>query len=1702
MRCSFLEQGQLIQQMMTWNDTQVEFPLVCLHRLFEEQVQQRPNQIAVVMGNECITYVELNQRANQLAYYLQEYGVGPDIPVGICMNRSIDLVIALIGILKAGGAYVPIDVETPKRRIEQILTEAKAPVCIAHSELEDVLPVCEVNMLLIDEIEDQLFNYPKDSTPDSGVGLDHIVSIYYTSGSTGRPKGVMNLHRGWSNKMFAMQRYFQLKPEETLLHKTTITFDDTAIEIFWTLSVGARIALIEPGLHRDPEAIVEALIQYGSCGFLAVPSMLNRILDVMDEQKKLQLSQLRFAYVGGETLTSSMVRRYYEFMPGTLYNTWGATEASVDSTMHKCTEADFDEEGAVCIGKAFENNRVYVLDDQLQAVDIGIVGDLYIAGMGVGKGYINDPERTAKSFGDDPFVPGEIMYRTGDRGYIREDGSIKFLGREDFQVKIRGIRVELGEIEATLLKYDKVKEAVVLLREDTPGNKRLVAYVVLHEETDESVKHELREYLKEWLPLYMVPHFIMLLENLPLNQNGKLDRKALPIPSSTRPELETNYTKPRNSIESYLAGIWEDVLKIDQVGIYDDFFELGGDSITATVVISRLRLTFDQKIPLRVLFELKNIASLSRYIHEKGWDIKTGIEVGIQPVKRNQPLPLSFAQERLWFIHQLDSDQPTYNEPVAYRISGKLDLSALQMAFQEMVKRHESLRTIFQIVDDQPVQFIIDKLSVDLPLIDLSSDPYKESSLQKVLTEESRHPFDLSKAPLIRTLLIKLDIEEHVLLINTHHIITDAWSGVVFLEELGILYDSILKKKANPMDELPFQYADYTVWQRNWLQGKTWEEQLAFWRQELSGELPVLQLPTDYQRPATQRFEGDRFYFDIDKDLVENVKKLGQQNEASAYMVLLAAFQILLHRYSRQADLLIGSPIANRNDPGVEQLIGFFVNTIVMRSHFSGDCIFLDFLQQVKERCLNVYNHQDIPFDHLVRELQPERNPSYSPLVQVMFAYQNNLEETLHLTDLAVSPVNVNTKTSRYDITLFLTETMEGKYAGIFEYNTSLFRKETIERMCENFITLLKAILVDPTQSLASLPIISKQQQVDIMEWNNTRRDFPRDCVLHELIEEQVKRTPDAKAVVFKGKEMTYRELDERANQLASYLIAKGVGPKKIVGICMERSLELVVGLYAILKAGGAYLPLDPEAPKARLRQILEDSQSVVCLAQEDLYEHVSHEEIPTILIDADWNLIKQATDPVSLIKVSPYDPVSVYYTSGSTGKPKGVVNLHIGWVNRFCWMQNHFQLHPGESVLQKTTLTFDDSAVEIFWPLLNGGRVALIEPGMHRDPHAIIQAAIEYQVVHLQFVPSMLNLVLDEITEKDQKQLNSVRSTISSGEALSATTVRRFFEQIPGTLNNTWGATEVSIDSTIHVCNKEDLTQEGAVCIGKPIDNNRCYVLDSQLQPVPIGIVGDLYLAGVGVAQGYLNNPERTEKAFLNDPFVPGERMYKTGDLGYYRPDGSLIFVGRADNQVKIRGMRVELGEIDAVLLQQEHVKEAVVIVQEDEPGLKRLLAYVVPFVQEKALSSEEMRHLLKQVLPDYMVPSFVMILDQMPLNANGKVDRQQLPRPDRLQHYTDVKYVEAESPVEIALIQYWREMLKIDQIGVYDNFFDLGGHSLLATQFVSRIRRQFGVELPLRDVFMKPTIYELAQTVEDLLVEMIENMSEEEANSLLDQD
>ncbi|MET8081471.1 amino acid adenylation domain-containing protein [Streptomyces sp. NPDC005303] len=1055
-------------------------------------------------------------------------------------------------------------------------------------------------------------------------------------------------------------------------------------------------------------------------------------------------------------------------------------------------------------------------------------------------------------------------------------------------------------------------------------------------------------------------------------------------------------------------------------------------------------------------------------------------------------IPLALSQERLWFLHQLHPNVPVYNEPKAYGITGELDIAALTEAIRALVRRHEPLRTGFAVRGDRPVQQIVDELPFELPVEQFGTDA--DAALRR-LSEEASKPFDLSRPGLFDIRLAKLSDTHHILYLNLHHIITDGLSTRLMIDEIGRSYANARKGRPAVSEPLPISYSLYSVRQRERLTGETAEAQLAYWESALSGVPRLLRLPVDRPRGATQDFTGDNVRFKVSDSSTQCLNEVAKRYNVSHYMVLLAAFGLLLHRYSGQQSLVVGTPVANRPDAGLEQALGFFANILPIRSTHTAGQTFADYLGVLRETCLEAFARQESPFDRIVQRLGLQGELSHAPLVQTVFAY-NHAHHRPQLEGLDVRPVELRTATARYDLGLYLDRSPRGGFDGRFEFGTALFDRTTVARLAENYRTLLDELLADPERPLEAYESCSPAEHTLISRWNRTGADFPTELCVHELVEAQADRTPDAVAVSAADGELTYRELDRRASALAEHLRGRGVMADQCVGVFIERSVALVVALLGVLKAGGAYLPLDLAAPRGRLERILRDARARVVLTGGVPLEPIEGVELIGPLPDRPGPAARPARPAAH-----PEHLVSVYYTSGSTGAPKGVANRHRGWVNRLTWMQRQHALQTGETVLHKTTLTFDDSALEIFWPLSVGGRVAVLPPDRHRDPQAIVEALVQHRSVYLQVVPSMLNSILDVVEQRGAAGLELLRNTTSSGEALSPGTLARFRALMPGELHNSWGATEVSIDSTNHTCTAADLDGPGPVSLGKPFDNNTVHVLDASLRPVPIGVVGNLYIGGIGLARGYVGDPGRTAAAFVPHPFAVGERLYHTGDKGLLRPDGRLEFVGRTDHQVKIRGMRVELGEVEAVLERHPLVKEAVVLVHEGDNGLRRLVAYVTPLRPEKRPSAEEMRAHVGQWLPDYMVPSFVTVQDRFEVNANGKTDRGALAPPERLLDDAEVPDDPCDGPVEAFVAAIWCDLLGLARIGALDGFFALGGNSLVATQFVSRVRQRAGIDLPLMSVFSKPTLRELSAEVEQLLVRRLEEMTEAEAGELLRQ-
>ncbi len=1671
---SFLTPHERHQLLVEWNDNATEYPQEwCIHQLFEIQVAQTPDAVAVVFPStgsghgedQHLTYQELNRRANQLAHHLQGLGVGPEVLVGICIERSLEMIIGLYGILKAGGAYMPLDPAYPSERQAFMLTDARVSVLLTQETLVNTLPAHEAQVICLDSGWDAI---AQESTPKPvcrvvGTNLAYVI---YTSGSTGKPKGAMNSHAGIRNRLLWMQDAYHLVQADRVMQKTPLSFDVSVWEFFWPLLTGACLVVARPEGHKDSAYLVKAIVEQEITTIHFVPSMLRLFVQ---EQQVETCHSLKRVICSGEALPFDLQEQFYTHLDAELHNLYGPTEAAVDVTFWHCERET--ELQTVPIGRPIANMQIYILDSHLRPVPVGVPGELHIGGIGLARGYHNRPDLTAEKFIPHPFCDGSIsrLYRTGDLACYLPDGNIEFLGRMDHQVKIRGFRIELGEIEAVLAGHPTVRETVAVAREDKPGDTRLVAYVIPHAEQEPTVS-DLRSFLTQKLPEYMVPSAFVMLDALPLTPNGKVDRRALPEPDHTRPESDDSVVAPRTPGEEILAGIWMQVLGMNQISVYDNFFELGGHSLLATQVMSRTRNALHVELPVRTLFETSTIAGLAKRVEMARRVAQDLQPPPMQPVPRDGDLALSFAQQRLWFLNQLEPDDVTYNIPMAVRLGGPLNVEALEQSLNEIVRRHEALRTTFGMAEGHPVQVIAPFSEKRLPMVNLEGLPESEREVQarRLATEEALRPFDLAQSPLLRATLLRLGTQEHVLLLNMHHIVSDGWSIWIFQRELVALYRAFSAQERSTLPELPIQYADFAAWQRQWLKGKVLETQLAYWKQQLGGELPALNLPTDWPRPAVQTFRGATQSSVLPATLSEALRALSHHEGVTLFMTLLAAFKVLLYRYTGQQNITVGTPVANRNRTEIEELIGFFVNTLVLRSDLSGNPTFRDVLSQVREMALQAYDHQGLPFEKLIEELQPERDLSRTPLFQVMFALQSASGEAFELPGLTLSLSGGGGGTAKFDLTLTVIDAAQ-ELRVFFNYNTDLFASSTIARMMKHFEALLEDIVAHPGQRVMDLPLltIAERHQM-LVEWNDTAIEYPADRCIHQLFEAQVERTPDAIAVVFEEKLLTYGHLNTRANQLAHYLQALGVGPETLVGLCVERSLEMVVGILGVLKAGGAYVPLDPAYPQERLAFILQDTQAPVLLTQQNLVDRLLPHDARVLCLDADWETIAQADEKTLSTTATSHNLAYVIYTSGSTGKPKGVAIEHRSATALIHWAQHAFDTDIFAGTLASTSICFDLSIFELFVPLSCGGTIVLVQTILHLST---LPAAEKVTLINT--VPSAMQefLRMSEVPP-------SVRVVNLAGEPLQAQLVQRIYQQeTVQKVFDLYGPSEDTTYST-HALR----SAEGPDTIGRPIANTQVYLLDSHLRPVPVGVVGELHVGDAGLARGYLNRPDLTAEKFIPHPFSdkPGVRLYRTGDLARYLPDGNIEFLGRLDHQVKIRGFRIELGEIETVLGQHPSVQEAVVLAR--EKAGKRLVAYVTACDGHET-SVSELRGYIRERLPSYMVPSVFVTLEALPLTPNGKVDRRMLPAPDSTRPELAEAFAAPRTPTESALAGIWAEVLGLDKVGIHDNFFELGGHSLQAAQVASKMSMAMDLRISVKLLFLRPTIKELAQAVEDLV-------------------
>jgi amino acid adenylation domain-containing protein len=1683
------------QQPAEFNQTPSPYPdEVCIQRLFEDQVERTPDRIALTFENQHLTYAQLNARANQVAHYLRARGVGPEVPVAICMERCLEMVVALLGILKAGGAYLPIDPAYPKERLAFILDDARVQVLLTMEPLRDRMPEHGMRLVCLDADWESIAGESNDN-PQNLTVAGNLAYVIYTSGSTGQPKGVMVEHRGLSNTIQWLSQTLAITEYDSTLLKTPITFDAAGRELFPTLLSGARLIVAEPNAHRDCRYIAEKIRDDGVTILHCVPSFLRLLVA---EPAFKDAVALRAVMCGGEALTPDVVAEFGRRSAARLYNVYGPTETIIDSAYWLCDGTS--DASTVPIGRPIPNARMYILDAALRPVPIGIAGELYIGGVSLARGYLNLPGLTAEKFIPDPFSgeAGRRLYRTGDLARYQTDNNIQYLGRADYQVKIRGFRIELGEIEAALAKHPSIAQAIVTIDESARGERRLVAYVVAQPQSAPTTV-ELRSFLKDKLPEHMVPAVFVKLDSFPLNTNGKVDRRALPSPGDTRPELDQTFAGFRTPTEELLVDIWAQVLGVERVSIHDDFFELGGHSLLATQVVSRIRETFQVEMPLRRLFETPTVAGLAEDLELSRRDGQSLQLSPIQPVPRDGDLPLSFAQQRLWFIDQLDPGNSVYNFPVAVRLKGSLNVVALKKSLNEIVRRHEALRTTFSMVDGQPAQVIAARLSIALPIVNLRAlaEVERENEVQRLVVEEARRPFDLASGPLLRAKVLQLADDEQVGLLTMHHIVSDGWSAGILIREMAALYLAYCAGSPSPLPELPIQYADFAHWQREWLQGAVLQRQLDYWKEQLDGAPPLLELPEDHPRPAVQTFRGGHQSLLLPKAIGGALKALSRDEAATLFMTLLAAFKVLLHCYTRHDDLVVGTPVANRNRLEIEGLIGFFVNALVLRTDLSGNPTFRELVRRVRKVCVGAYAHQDLPFERLVEELHIERDLSRNPLFQVMFVLQNSPVHAVELPGLSLNPVIADGGTTHFDLTLHIVDTEQGLVATA-AYNTDLFDADTISRMLAHFQTLLEAIVKGPDRHLSELSLLTDTQRQQVLSGSNDIHcSYAPVLSIHQLFEAQVERTPEAIALVFEDQQLTYRELNSRSNQLAHRLRKLGAAPEAPVGVCLERSLEVVISLLAILKAGGVYLPLDPAYPGQRIGFMLEDSKAAVLLTQKRLIPGLPEHRARVICLDSDAEAIarESAENPTS--SNDPDNLAYIIYTSGSTGQPKGVLVSH-GSIAEHCRdAEKYYDLRPTDRVLQFASMSFDLSLEQILPTLIAGARLVVVGREVWR-PEEFHRKAAEFGLTVVDLPTGYWQELVQEWAAGEEPAFDTSYRLFLVGGDTMLPEVLGLWQKTPLRsirLINAYGPTEATITATAFETTSRlgETTRLHRVPIGRPLANREIYILDRYSNPVPIGIPGELHIGGRSVARGYLNRPDLTADRFIPDPFsnTAGARMYKTGDLARHLPDGNIEYIGRTDHQVKVRGFRIELGEIEAALVQHPYVRQAIVLTHQEVDREKRLIAYVVGDRQH-APTANDLRSFLKEKVPEYMVPSLFMLLDSLPTMPNGKLDRGALPKPDQSRPEMTKTFVGPRDELELQLANLWEEVLNVRPIGVTDNFFELGGHSLLAVRLFALIDKRLGKRLPLAALFRGATIEGLANIVR-------QNSSSEAPSSLV---
>ena len=1621
---------------------------------------QTPEAVAIRHKNRSLSYKMLERGSNQLANLLA-VSVGEHKNIAIFLENGIELIQAAVGIMKAGCVFVAVDTSYPENRIRMMIEKVDASWLVTTSDyLGDLHKLLgqelqHMQIILMDEKEPVFtdaslkLSYSKDYSGEMMMWERNAYSyINFTSGSTGIPKAILGKHR--SLKHFIDWEIKELGLDENCIGSqlSSSSFDPFLRDVFVPLCAGGTVCIPD---NRELLLSSQALEQWISLNNITlihiVPTLFRLLMDSVRDASSFP--SLQYVLLAGELVRGRDVKKFFDIFKERiqLLNLYGPAEATMSKAFYRIQPSDGDLL-TIPIGKPIPGAQLLILNADMQRSPAGSVGEIYVRTPYLTAGYYRDKAANAKVFIKNPFNDNknDILYKSGDKGRLLASGDYEIMGRVDYQVKVHAVRIEPEEIESRMTSHPSIKQAAVIAREDDLGEKYLAAYIVSDEEITGS---ELRRYLSEYLPDYMIPSHFVRMEKFPLTPNGKVDRKAFPEPLG---KASAEYVRPRNQVEESLVQIWSEVLNKEQVGIYDNFFELGGHSLKGTFLLARIHKELNVEVSMKELFKTPTIAGISEYIASAAESVYASIEVA----EVKEYYEVSSAQTRMWLLQQFNPESTGYNISGALSIVGNLDRKRVESAFCDLVMRHEALRTSFTTVDNEIVQKIDAEIKFEVEYSQMNA----EGEIDDIIKDFIR-PFDLTKAPLFRVVLIKRLEDQYHLLFDMHHIISDGASMAILTEEFIALYNGA--KLRTPR----IQYKDFSVWQNEYLKSDKMRGQEEYWLEQLS-DVPILNIPLDYPRPSVQSFEGENVEFNLNSELTEKLNSLARKTGTTLYMVLLSAINILLSKYTDQEDIIIGSPIAGRPHADLEKIIGMFVGTLAMRNYPQSDKTYAEFLNEVKETALKAYENQDYQFEELVNKLNLPRDLSRNPLFDVMFVLQNTEFTAPPMEGLKLTSDSTDQTVVKFDLKFTATEIKDQVLFSI-EYCTSLFKRETIERLCLHLQNLIEMIVANKEMLLGDMDILLKEERDKILyEFNDTYAEYPREKTLHQLFEEQVEKTPDNPALIFGGQILTYCELNEKSNQLARRLREKGVGPDIIVGIMVERSMEMIIGIMGILKSGGAYLPIDPDYPEERINFILEDSKPVILLTQSWLNARVGFSGEKINLDEVEFNQVQEKSK--NLERVNHANNLAyVIYTSGSTGKPKGTLVEHQAIVNRLIWMQTAYPLTEADVLLQKTTYTFDVSVWELLWWSFTGAKVCILEPKQEKDPSAIIQAIEKNHVTIMHFVPSMLSVFLEYVKQDNKiSRIKTLRKVFASGEALTIKQAQDFERRIHQTnktdLINLYGPTEAAVDVTYFNTSTDFFDK--TVPIGKPISNISLYVLNKNNTLNSIGIPGELHIGGDGLARGYLNRPELTAEKFVPNPFIKGSRMYRTGDLVRLLPDGNIEFLGRIDHQVKIRGFRIELGEIESEILQLDGVKETLVLAREDQTSDKYLCAYLVA---EGEIKADELKKYLTKKLPEYMIPSHFVQLEKMPLTLNGKADRRALPEPER---ELSIEYVAPRNMTEETLVRIWGNVLGSDIVGIHDNFFDLGGHSLKAAMTVNKINDELRINVSLAEFYANPSI------------------------------